>query len=72
LPIIKSDNIEHIDENINATEFKLKDSDIKLLDDFKVKNYQEIKLDWFGKNNPQTITISQLPNTFDEMHPSNI
>jgi len=71
LPIIKSDNIKHIDENINATEFKLKDSDIKLLDNFKVKNYQEVKLDWLGENNPQATTISQLPNTFDEMYPNN-
>lgn len=49
LPIIKSDNIEHINENLEALNFRLEQSDIDLLNNFKVKNYKEVVLDWFKK-----------------------
>jgi diketogulonate reductase-like aldo/keto reductase len=71
LPIIKSENIKHIDKNLDALNFKLEQNDIKLLDNFKVKNYQEVILDWFNENMPNSTTISQLPNNFDELYPKN-
>jgi len=71
LPIIKSDNIKHIDENLAALNFNLKKSDLKLLDNFKVKNYQDVVLSWFNNEDPEAVTIDQLPNTFDEMYPKN-
>lgn len=71
LPIIKSDNVNHIDENLASLDFKMENDDIRALDNFRVKNYKEVDLDWFGDRNSELDTISRLPNTFDEKYPEN-
>jgi len=71
LPIIKSDNIKHIDANLESLSFKLEQGDIDSLDNFRVKNYKEVILDWFKEGIPESTTISQLPNNFDKLYPEN-
>lgn len=64
LPLVKSENKEHIDENLKSINLKLSKKDIKRIDDFRVSNYIPPKIDW--NYNGDGVKISQLSNVFDE------
>lgn len=69
LPLVKSENIAHIDENLESISLQLSKEDIQRMDNFAVPNYKAPEIDWFveGKGTP----IFMLPNTFDELYPNN-
>lgn len=69
-PLIKSDSINHIDENIEALDFDIDKNDLKRITNFKVPNYSSPKIDWFMENESADY-IHSLANTFDERHPNN-
>jgi diketogulonate reductase-like aldo/keto reductase len=69
-PLVKSESIEHIDENLEALEFEMDKEDVKRLTDFRVPNYKAQEIDWF-KQDKKGIFIAQLPNVFDEQYPHN-
>lgn len=64
LPLTKSENLRHIDENVGALDLKLEKEDIEKLNTFKVPNYISPKIDW--NKSGDGIDISQLSNVFDE------
>lgn len=64
LPLIKSENKDHIDENLSALDFKMEDSDIERLNTYRVPGYKTSKIDWTGSGDG--VPIFMLPNTFDE------
>ena len=70
LPLVKSENISHIDENIQALEFKVDKDDLKKLDEFRPPNWFTPKIDWTylgdGKIDGDGVFVDQLPNIFDE------
>ncbi len=68
LPLIKSETITHIDENIASLDFSMDVKDLEQLDNFKVPNYQMQHIDWFVENSGTS--IFSLPNSFDELYPS--
>lgn len=63
-PLIKSETISHIDENLAALEFKMNKEDINRLNKFRVPEYKMPKIDWWMKENG--ISVHALPNIFDE------
>ncbi len=64
LPLVKSENIEHINENIKALDIELEEKDVKKLNEFRVANYKQPKIDWgYDK---EGIPIYMLSNVFDE------
>jgi diketogulonate reductase-like aldo/keto reductase len=69
LPLIKSTNIQHIDENLESFQFVIEPEDIKRLNNFEIIGYKTPKIDW--DYNGDGITIDQLPNVFDTICPSN-
>lgn len=64
LPIIKSETIAHINENIAAIEFGLQEEDIEKLDSFTPPGYIPPKVDW--QRIGDGVTLDQFPNIFDE------
>jgi len=70
LPLVKSENKSHIDENVRALEFKIDENDLKKLDKFRPPKWITPKIDWKrmgdGKIDGDGIYIDQLPNIFDE------
>jgi len=66
-PLIKSENIEHINENIGALNFNLEKSDFERIDKFRVKGYEIPKIDWWQTGDG--VKVHQLPNIFDETYP---
>ena len=70
LPLNKSENIEHINENIAALDFKMEDSDLKQIDEFRPPQWITPKIDWSrsgdGKIDGDGLYVDQLPNIFDE------
>lgn len=65
-PLIKSENIEHIKENLAALDFNLDEQDIEKLNEFTVPGYHTPEIDWFNKGTGG-VFIATLPNVFDEM-----
>jgi len=64
LPLVKSEDPRHIDENINSVSFKLETSDIKKLNNFRPPNWKTPKIDW--NKTGDGVSVSQLPTIFDE------
>lgn len=64
LPLVKSESIEHIGENLAALDFTLASDDIDKLNNFKVTHHKEEEIDWFI--NGTGIAVHTLPNIFDE------
>ena len=60
--LIKSANCDRIDENIKSLDFEMKENDYKKLNNFKNKEFENIKIDW--DNVGDGISIDQLPNQF--------
>lgn len=62
-PIIKCTNIERINENLEALKFEMEEIDYERLNNFRNKEFDNIKIDWSytGKG----ITIDQLANQFE-------
>lgn len=48
IPIIKSTNIDHIKENLEALSFELSEDEIKLLDNFRAKEFADIEYDYWS------------------------
>ena len=63
IPLTRSDNIDHINENIAALDFVIEDSDIELLDNFKISNYTQPEIAW-DMDSPG-VRVDQLSNVFD-------
>lgn len=63
----KSENIEHIDENLAACNFEIDKHDLESLNNFQPANYMKRNIDWFnrGEGTPQYM----FPNLFDEWYP---
>lgn len=70
LPLFKSSNFSHIDENIDALSFDLLESDCFQIDSFRAPNYASPKITF--KLDGDGIRIDQLPNVFDEIYDKKI
>jgi len=68
-PLVKSETISHIDENLAALEFKMDKKDINRLDSFRVQGYKMPKIDWWMTG--EGVFVHALPNIFDENYPEN-
>lgn len=70
LPLVKSENKSHINENVQALGFKIDKDDLKKLDKFRPLNWVTPKIDWErvgdGRIDGDGVYIDQLPNIFDE------
>lgn len=64
LPIIKSTNKKHVDENLEALEFNMDDTDYETLDKFRIKNDKWDNIDWEYEGTGGT-KISGLSFVFD-------
>jgi len=62
LPLIKCTNVERIDENLSALDFKMTDEDYKKLNEFRNKDFDKIEIDWYCKGG---VTIDQLANRYE-------
>ena len=58
--LIKSSNKEHIKENISSLDFDMEEEDYKILDSFRSKEFDEVKVSF--KNEEGKVRIDQLPN----------
>jgi diketogulonate reductase-like aldo/keto reductase len=67
LPLVKSEYIEHIDENLAALSFEMKKEGIERMNKFRPPNFVSKKIDWFMEGKiPNSAFIHALPNIFDE------
>lgn len=64
LPLNKSENVEHIKENLEAFSFELDQDDIAKIDSFRPPNYKKPAVFW--GNNGEGVRIDQLSNVFDD------
>ena len=64
LPLVKSETIDHIKENLAALDFQLEKEDVERLNRFRVPNYKPPVIDW-GRQGSGT-PPHMLPNVFDE------
>ena len=62
-PLIKSTNIERIDENLAAFDFEMSKEDYQKLNEFRCKQFDDVEIDWYCCNGG--VTIDQLANQFD-------
>ncbi len=62
MPLIKSTNIVRIDENIEATNFKMSNDDYDKLDKFRNIEFDNVEIDWECNGG---VTIDQLANQFE-------
>ena len=62
IPLIKSTNIDRINENVSSIEFEMSKEDYSELNQFRSKEFDEIKIDWNGNGG---VTIDQLANQFE-------
>ena len=60
--LIKSTNIERINENYEATQFDISNEDYERLNSFRAKEFDDVKIDFEGKGG---ITVDQLANQFE-------
>lgn len=60
--LIKTTNIDKINENIASLDFEMDIEDYKKLDLFRAKEFDEIVIDWKGNGG---ITVDQLANQFE-------
>ena len=60
--LIKSTNVDRINENMEALQFDLEKEDYDKLNTFRAKEFDTIKIDWEGKGG---VTIDQLANQFE-------
>lgn len=63
-PMIFSKSIEHINENWQALDFTMDESDITRMNAYRVKNYNKPKVDW--DKTGDGISVSLLPDRFEE------
>jgi len=66
VPLVKSEDKEHIDENLDALNFAMESEDYKKIDTFRVPGYKTREIDWFqeGKRGEK---IHMLPNIIDDI-----
>ncbi len=62
IPLIKSTNIDRINENISSIEFEMSKEDYDRLNQFRNRDFDEIEIDWNGDGG---VTIDQLANQFE-------
>lgn len=62
ITLIKSTNINRIDENKQALDFKMDIEDYERLNNFRSEEFDNVKVDW---NNEGGISIDQLANQFE-------
>ena len=62
LPLIKSTNIERINENNDSLNFEMDKEDYNKLNEFRSIEFDNIEIDW---ENSGGIPIDQLPNQFE-------
>lgn len=62
LPLIKCTDINRINENLSALDFVMEKEDYSKLNEFRNKDFDGIKIDWYCKGG---ITIDQLANQFE-------
>lgn len=65
LPIVKSESIRHIDENIQSLEFELEKGDFEKLESFQIPGYKTPEIDW--NRSGKGVAIHMLPNIIDEI-----
>lgn len=63
-PIVKSDNINHVNENLESFDFDIEPGDLKRLNEFVIPGYVSPRIDW--NETGDGIKIHQLPNVWDE------
>lgn len=62
ISLIKSTNIDRINENISSIEFEMSKEDYSKLNQFRSREFDEIEIDWNGNGG---VTIDQLANQFE-------
>lgn len=62
MPLIKSTNIERINENLESVDFKMDKSDYEALNKFRSIEFDKVKVDWQGTGG---VAIDQLANQFE-------
>lgn len=63
MPIIKSTNIDRINENLEALDFEMKKEEYQILNDFQNEKINSIQIDW---GDGVGVTIDQLANQNEE------
>lgn len=62
-PLIKCTNIDRIKQNIDAINLKMEKQDYEKLNEFRSKEFDNIKIDW--DNTGEGVTADQLANQFE-------
>ena len=62
MPLVKSTNIDRINENIDSIDFKMDESDYEKLNEFRSEEFDSVIIDWHGNGG---ISIDQLANQFE-------
>lgn len=62
-PIIKSTNIERVNENLESLDFEMEMKDYEKLNSFRNEEFDKIKIDWHYTGDG--VTIDQLANQFE-------
>lgn len=62
MPLIKSTNIERINENIDSIDFRMDEADYEKLNEFRSKEFDDVEIDWYDNGG---ILIDALPNQFE-------
>jgi len=63
LPLVKSENISHIDENLSAFDFNIEDEDLRDMNNWRPLGYKSPDIDW--RMSGKGVAPHQLPNIFD-------
>ena len=70
LPLVKTDNLDHLEENLKSLEFEIDQKDFSDIDSFRIGSDLP-KIDWSrsgnGKIDGDGIYVDQLPNIIDEL-----
>lgn len=62
MPLIKSTNMERINENLESVDFRMDKSDYEALNKFRSVEFDKVKVDWQGTGG---VAIDQLANQFE-------